>query len=203
MNVVAEVTTALERHPAVTAVRLVGSRQQGTAGELSDWDFEVDTEDFNAVARDLSALISPLEPLAQQWDPLSPHANYMLMLRGPMKVDLIFFDQPFQQRPLWKVCPDTLESIDHHFWDWILWLAAKHSAGKQELINEGFVEMSSYLLRPMGAEGVPSSIEAAVDLYMAARRELEKRLDVGVSDEIGREVRRALRQSGYRLAEAG
>ncbi len=147
--------------------------------------------------------MSPLEPLAQQWDPLSPHANYMLMLRGPMKVDLIFFDQPFQQRPPWKVSADTLESIDHHFWDWILWLAAKHSAGKHELINEGFVKMSSYLLRPMGAEAVPSSIETAVDLYMAARRELEERLGVVVSDAIEREVRRALRQSGYRLAEAG
>ena len=199
MDLAARVISLLESHRAVEGVRLVGSRQRGDAGPLSDWDFEVDTIDFEAVARDLPVVVSPLEPLAQQWDPLSPHADYMLMLRGPMKVDLIFFDQPFQQRPPWKVSPDTLESIDHHFWDWILWLAAKHSAGKHELINEAFVKMSSYLLRPMEAEGVPGSIEAAVDLYTAARRKLEGQLGVVVSDAIEREVRRALRRSGYRV----
>ena len=39
---------ALERHPAVRRVRLVGSRATGTATAASDWDFAVDTDDLQA-----------------------------------------------------------------------------------------------------------------------------------------------------------
>ncbi|MEE8139024.1 MAG: nucleotidyltransferase domain-containing protein [Thermoanaerobaculia bacterium] len=201
MDIVSEVTSALQRHPAVKAVRLVGSRQQGTAGELSDWDFEIDTEDFEAVARGLADLTSSLQPLAQQWDPLSRRANYMLMLRGGVKVDLIF-DRPYEPAPPWKVSAETIPAIDHHFWDWTLWLAAKDSAGKHELVKESLANMSSHMLRPMGVERIPDAIETAVELYTEARRELDERLCVAVSDEIGRDVRRALRNSGYRVPEA-
>jgi hypothetical protein len=90
MDLVSQVTSALERHPAVKAVRLVGSRQRGDAGDLSDWDFQVDVVDFAAVAVDLPALVSPLRPLAQQWDRLSRQETYMLILSGVGKVDFLF-----------------------------------------------------------------------------------------------------------------
>ncbi len=202
MDIVTEVTSALERHPAVKAVRLAGSRQRSDAGPLSDWDFEVDTTDFEAVARDLPVLVSPLEPLAQQWERISQPTCYMLMLRGPAKVDLLFIDRPNEVQPPWGVSARTLQGIDDHFWDWTLWLASKHSARKHELIKEEFAKMSSHLLDPMGVDAVPDSIETAVAVYTTARRKAEERLGVAVSDEIGRDVRRALRKSGYRVPEA-
>ena len=198
MDVVAQVTSALEKHPAITAVRLVGSRQRGTAGELSDWDFEVDVADFAAVAADLPALVSSLHPLSQQWDPLSRRATYMLMLSGPVKVDLLFDRQHEPERP-WQVSAETLQAVDRHFWDWALWIAGKHSTGRYELVQREFMKMSSHLLRPMGIERTPDTIEAAITLYMAARRELQDRLRVAVSEELGDEIRRALRKSGYRV----
>src|SRR5438477_11731946 len=62
---------ALQRHPSVRGVRLVGSRAEGRAREESDWDFLVESDDFALLADDLPALCRPFEPLAQQWDRLS------------------------------------------------------------------------------------------------------------------------------------
>jgi hypothetical protein len=195
VDVVARVTRALERHPAITAVRPVGSRQRGTAGDLSDWDFEVDTADFAAVAGDLPALVSPLRSLAQQWDRLSRHATYMLILPGAIKIDLLF-DRPHEPEPPWKVSAETLRAIDSHFWDWILWIGSKQCVGKHELIEKEFAKMSSHLLRPVGVERVPDTIETAIALYTSARRELETRLGVPVEKGLEHEIRRALRKSG-------
>ncbi len=196
MDVAARVTGALQRHPRIAAVRLVGSRQRGNAGDLSDWDFEVDTSDFATVASELPALVSPLRPLAQQWDRLSTRATYMLILRGAIKVDLLF-DQPNEEEPPWKVSAATLQAIDHHFWDWILWMAAKESAGKRELVQKEFSKMSTHLLRPMRVERVPDTIETAITIYTSARRGLENRLGVTVPKGLEGEIRRTLRGSGY------
>ena len=57
VDIVARVKSLLEAHPAVRSVRLIGSRQQGTETNLSDWDFEVATTDFKAVAEDLPTLV--------------------------------------------------------------------------------------------------------------------------------------------------
>ena len=196
MDLVAQVTSMLERHPAIRAVRLVGSRQRGDAGPLSDWDFEVETGDFETVASDLPALVAPLRPLAQQWDRLARQETYMLILRGAVKVDFLF-DREHELEPPWEVSAKTLEAVDRHFWDWILWLAAKHSKGAEKLVRQSFAEMSSHLLRPMGVDVIPDTFETAVALYTAARRELEGRLGVVVSQELEQEVRRLLRRSGY------
>lgn len=198
MAVIERVTSALRGHPTITAVRLVGSRQRGNAGDLSDWDFQVDTADFEAAAGDLPALVSPLQPLAQQWDRLSKRATYMLILRGAIKVDLLF-DQPHEPEPAWRVSRETLRAVDNHFWDWILWLAAKHSAGKRELVQQDLAKMSSHLLRPMGVERIPDAIETAIALYTSARREMENRFGVAVSKELEDEVRRALRMAGHEV----
>ena len=198
MDVVRQVTSALEKHAAVRAVRLVGSRKHRAAGRLSDWDFEVDVTDFASVAADLPALVSPLRPLAQQWDRLSRQETYMLILRGVGKVDFLF-DREHEFEPPWEISAETLEGVDGHFWDWILWLAGKHSAGKYQVVQQEFTKMFSHLLRPMGVEKIPDSVETAITLYSAARRRLENRLGVAVSPELEREIRRVLRESGYRV----
>lgn len=197
MDIAAEVVSALERHPRITAVRLIGSRAAGTAGRLSDWDFAIDQTDFESVARDLPELTSRLQPIACQWDRLGPHATYMLMLPGPVKIDLLFLDQPNDPGPPWRVSVDTLREIDHHFWDWTLWLAAKDDAGKTDLVREELDKMSTYILEPLGVERAPDSVETAVALYAAARDRAARRLIVTVPPALEREVRAALKRAGY------
>jgi processive 1,2-diacylglycerol beta-glucosyltransferase len=66
---------------------------QGTPGRLrarSDWDFQVDTSAFSGVAERLPGIVAPLRPVVAQWDRLSTTWSYMLILAGPVKVDLIF-----------------------------------------------------------------------------------------------------------------
>ncbi len=181
------IRSAVERHPDVRAVRLAGSRQRGTPTELSDWDFKVETSNFERVADDLPSLVTPLTPLAQQWDPLAETACYMLLLRGPTKVDFLF-DRPQEPNPPWSVSGETLLAIDEHFWDWVLWLASKESAGKDELVQDELAKMSTFLLGPLGVPDVPASILAAVRNYRGARERAERRWGVTVPRDIESEV---------------
>ena len=197
MDVVSEVTSALERHPAVESIRLIGSRARGTATEFSDWDFAIETGDFDRLARDLPGLVAPFEPLAQQWERLSQPTNYMLMLRGPIKIDLLFLDRPNETKPSWKVSVETLQGIDAHFWDWVLWLGGKLAVGQQNRVEHGFQALYDHILRPLGVDRIPEGVESAIDAYSKAREEAEKRLGVAVARELEREVRMGLRQAGY------
>ncbi|MET1011988.1 MAG: hypothetical protein ABWY83_06380 [Actinomycetota bacterium] len=181
-DLAASVRAALLPHRHIRAVELVGSRATGSSTPLSDWDFEVETDDFGAVARALPALVSALEPLAQQWDRISAYPCYMLMLTGPVKVDLIFPGELYESLPPWTVSAETLDGIDQHFWDWILWLASKREKGKDDLIRRELEKMSEHLLRPLGVDAAPGSIEAALQGYRRARDERER--------EFGREVSR-------------
>jgi hypothetical protein len=199
MDIAEDVYSALKDHPAVESVRLVGSRANGAATKLSDWDFEVETSDFELLANDLPVIAERLGSLGHQWDPLSAHANYMLMLPGANKVDVIFFDRPFRQRPPWRVSAETLAPIDHHFWDWTLWLASKETAGKRELAAEELSKMSAHLLEPLGVEETPASVHEAVATYTTARNKAERRYGVTLSRQIESEVRRALREAGYEV----
>jgi hypothetical protein len=144
-------------------VRLIGSRAEGSAHELSDWDLSVVTTDFERVAADLPALFAPLAPLAQQWDPYAPHACCMLMFPGPTKVDLLFLDELREWSPAWEVRPDTLEAIDRHFWDWILWLEQKRRGGYAERVREVLRDMHDLMLQPMGVDPAPQSVREALD----------------------------------------
>ena len=193
-----DLAAALTRHPAVSSVELVGSRARGEANELSDWDFQVETLDFPAVAKALPEMVSSLEPLAQQWDRLSEHACYMLLLRGIGKVDLIF-DEPWKSSPPWTVSAATLRGIDDHFWDWTIWLAAKDRAGKREMVGTELRKMHEHLLEPMGVERVPSSVADAVAVYTTARGEAEKRLELAVPRVVEDEVRRLLAAGEYAI----
>jgi hypothetical protein len=178
----------LEPHPSVRRVTLAGSRAAGTPTPLSDWDFAVETGDFALLSEALSELTAPLEPLAQQWDPLGEHPTYMLMLRGPTKIDLIFFEETMAEQPPWQVSAETLAAIDAHFWDWILWLAAKRAGGRDDLVGQELAKMHGYLLGPLGVDEAPATIEQAVDAYVAVSRSAERRLGVEVPRGLREEV---------------
>jgi hypothetical protein len=181
----------LEPHPSVRRVTLAGSRAAGTPTPLSDWDFAVEADDFAVLSEALPELTAPLEPLAQQWDPLGEHPTYMLTLRGPTKIDLIFFEETMTERPPWEVSAATLAAIDAHFWDWTLWLAAKRSRGHDDLVRQELEKMHGYLLRPLGVEDAPTTIEQAVEGYLEASRSAERRLGVEVPRGLREEVQPA------------
>jgi hypothetical protein len=189
----AAVRAALEPHPAVESVRLAGSRSRGDETPLSDWDFEVETSDFEGLAEALPRLVDPLDPLSRQWDRYSPHPTYMLMLRGPLKLDLLFLGRANEPRPPWTLSRETLAPIDDHFWDWVLWLASKDRAGgRDELVHEQLSLLHEMLLAPMGAASRPRSLEEAVRTYLFVRDIAERRFGVKVDRALGDEVAGAL-----------
>jgi predicted nucleotidyltransferase len=192
MNLAERVVALVARHPAVRDIRLVGSRAKGGATDRSDWDFRVEATDFAAVADDLPRLLASLEPLAQQWDPLGPEYCWMLILREPVKVDLIFPDEPHALAPPWQPGPETLEAIDAHFWDWMLWLRSKDAAEKEKLVGAELEKLHRHLLAPLGVEQAPSSITEAVAGYREARAGAERRYGVAVGRELEDAVAPAL-----------
>jgi predicted nucleotidyltransferase len=197
MDMVGQITSALEKHSSIRQVRLVGSRERQEATALSDWDFRVETDDFDDAAQAIALLVQPLKPLAQQWDRLSRRKNYMLIFRGPIKVDLLF-EQPNDPEGPWRVSRSTIRGIDDHFWDWILWIAAKYSAGNLDLARNELGKMFAHLLRPIGVTRVPGNVEEAISLYKTARLECENRFQVTLPNDLEHEIERALRQSGFR-----
>ncbi|MGH3084058.1 MAG: hypothetical protein ACRDNP_08370 [Gaiellaceae bacterium] len=171
-------------HPGVREIRLVGSRAEGRANDRSDWDFRVDARDFGAVADALPLLLEPLDPLAQQWDRLSPEHCWMLMLHGPVKVDLIFPKEPHAIEPPWEVSAETIDGIDAHFWDWMLWLSSKDAAGRREVVAAELEKLFDHLLAPLEVDRPPSSIAQAVAAYREGRARVERRLGVAVSRDL-------------------
>ena len=187
-DIAVSVRAVLLPHPDIRAVELVGSRAGGSPTPSSDWDFVVATERFDEVARALPALVAELEPLGQQWDRISAYPCYMLLLAGPVKVDLIFPGEPFESLPPWTVSAETLDGIDQHFWDWILWLASKREKRQDELVRRELTKLRDHLLGPLGVDRVPGSIGAAVEGYRAARDEREREFGIEVSRRREREV---------------
>jgi hypothetical protein len=157
------------RDPAIAGLSLAGSRARGEETELSDWDFDVEAPDFEAAAAVLPRLVEPLEPLAKQWDRLSPFPTYMLMLRGPVKVDFLFLGRPNPPAPPWEVSAETMPAIDDHFWDWMLWLVSKH--GRPDLVAGQLQLMHEHLLGPLGAPQPPRSPAEALAAYVERRPE--------------------------------
>lgn len=193
MDVVVAVTTVVRAHPAVNAVHLVGSQSRGSATALSDWDFRIDATDPELLMQDLPALVQPLQPLAAQWDRLSERAVFMLILPGGIKVDLFPGDRPHAIEPPWRTRPGNLSQIDAHFWDWILWLAAKVLRDQVELVDAELQKLETNLLGPLGAETAPSSVSEAVDQFLDLRRITEQRFNIVVDRRLGEEVVARLR----------
>jgi hypothetical protein len=189
MDIGAELPRLLMQHPHVQAASLTGSRASAAAHDFSDWDFVVETDDFDAVAQDLPKLVAPLRPLAQQWDRYADHACYMLMLVGAVKVDLIFPDQHREWASAWQPSGDTLEAIDRHFWDWIIYIEQKRSGGHHEQVAILLHDMHTLMLKPMGVAEPPTSILEAVESYTTARHRLEEHYGVTVPRDLDDDVR--------------
>jgi hypothetical protein len=188
----ATVTHAVAAHPSVRSVRLIGSRAEGRAHSLSDWDFAVETDDFAALAPELPGLLAFLEPVAAQWDRYSAHECYMLILRGPVKVDLLFLDERREWSPPWSPSVETLETIDRHFWDWILWVEQKRRHGERATLLTSLGHMHELMLGQLGVRQAPRSVAEAVGAYVEARAALERHFRTTVSRELEGEVRPVL-----------
>jgi hypothetical protein len=198
-NLPGEAIAAVAGHPAVTRAALGGSRARREEVELSDWDIEVETTDLPALSEALPELVAPLAPLACQWDRLSAHPTYMLMLSGAIKLDYLFLDHENEPLPPWRVRSETLPGIDTHFWDWILWLAAKDAAGREALLAEQWPVLHEHLLEPLGVPAPPRSVAAAVAAYDAACTQQQRRAGLMVPSRLGDEVRARLRAAGYEV----
>ena len=186
-----DVLRVLGADPGIDRVQLVGSRASGRALRQSDWDFKVETGDFTNLRDRLPGLLSPLDPVVAQWDRLSPTWCYMLILRGPVKVDLIFA-QPHGILPPWHVTAATLPGIDDHFWDWLLWLSAKQAASRHDLVTAELARLHEHLLAPLGIAARPATPGQAIAAYRAARNDWERRLHCQVSRAVEQAVSPAL-----------
>ena len=190
-----DVRDVVAQYPSVKSVTLVGSRARGDATPLSDWDYSVEADDFPAVRDVLPSLVAPLAPLTTLWDRLADRATFMLILRGPAKVDLLFDDVPNEVLPPYDVNEQSLRAIDSHFWDWSLWLVSKQAKGKSDLVLSELEKMAWYILSPMGIDQTPGDLAEAVELYLHARGEHEQRFGIRLDRELGAEVARVVR--GY------
>jgi hypothetical protein len=182
-----DVLRALGADPGIDRVEPTGSRASGRARPQSDWDFQIATEAFPEVQERMPALVTPLQPVVAQWDRLSRTWCFMLLLAGPVKVDLIF-DQPHVALPPWRVTAATLPGIDDHFWDWMLWLSGKRAAGRRELVAAELGRLHEYLLGPLGVTSPPAILEQAITDYRAARASWQGRLGCRVSRAAERAV---------------
>jgi hypothetical protein len=189
---VAVATGLLAGHPAVKSVEFAGSRSRGTHEQLSDWDFAVETSDFEALARDLPALVAPLDPLGQQWEPMGHFPVYQVLLRGPTKIEYLFLEQSQDPMPPPEPSRDTLPAINTHFWDWIWWLTTKASIGRSDLVAEHMPQLHTQLIRPMGISAVPASIDSAIEVFVARRNALEEEFGVSVDRALENEVRHGI-----------
>jgi len=171
-----------------------GSRSRGTHTEHSDWDFAVQTDDFDALARDLPALVETLDPLAAQWEPLGDFPVYMVLVPGPIKIEYLFLHRSQAARPPVTPGADTLVAIDAHFWDWVWWLATKASVGRSDLVAGHMPQLHAYILGPIGADAVPADLGAAIAEYLSCRAELERRFHVKVPRRLGDNVEAGIRR---------
>jgi len=191
---VGQIVAAIRRHPAITALTLVGSRRDKTAGPLSDWDFAIDSTDPQRVFEELPGLVSTFKPVAAFWDPLGQRRNYMAIFQGLLKLDLHLDLPPLPHLP-WQINRATLAALDDHFWDWTLWLAGKKLHRQASLVAEELVKMHTYLLGPLGCEQPPRTLCEAVAAYLAARSDVDDKYGVARSDNgLQQEVLAALRR---------
>jgi hypothetical protein len=191
------VLRVLRGHAAVDRAELTGSRAGGKANDLSDWDFAVEARDFERLAADLPSLVEPLAPILRQWDRLGHVATYMLMLPDATKVDVIFPAVPQEEAGPWVATAETLQGIDDHFWDWIVWLASKDVGGKMDLVASELKRLYRHILAPAGVRGPVDTVAGAVSAYVAARDELGGRFGVSVSTVAEGVVLGRLRGASY------
>jgi hypothetical protein len=122
----------------------------------------------------------------------------MMILRGPVKIDLIF-DRPHQQAPPWTINSDTIAQVNSHFWDWILWIASKEARGMWDMTRNELEKMYAHLLVPLGCTRSPGSVEEAVRDYLSAFGKQKSMLHVEVDPTLETEVINGLKTMGFQL----
>ncbi len=185
---------AVAAHPAVRRVELIGSRARGDHTEWSDWDYDVEVDDFAALARDIEGLVAGVDPLGTLWDRLAHRETFMLILEGPTKVDFIFNGVPRDFDPPYVVEAQNLAAVDVHMWDWSLWLTSKIAKGRDQLVSEELEKMYGYILSPMGAVERPADLASAVDIYKRSRDAAEARFGVELPRRLASEVEPVVRR---------
>jgi hypothetical protein len=185
-------TGLLNGHPAVDRVEFAGSRSRGTHEELSDWDFAVETSDFESLVRELPEIVAPLHPLSQQWEPMGSFPVYQVLLPGLTKIEYLFLDRSQDPRPPLRPGRDTLVAINTHFWDWIWWITTKAAAGRTDLVVEHLAQLHAQILEPMGISPAPTSIGSAVQVFVERRNALEGEFGLTVDRQLEREVRQGI-----------
>ncbi|MBV9366189.1 MAG: nucleotidyltransferase domain-containing protein [Solirubrobacterales bacterium] len=178
---------------AVGALILGGSRAKGSATELSDWDLYLEGEPAKLMA-EVPGLMAPLRPLGAFWEPLSEEAGYMMVMDGPVKIDLFPIGGRRSLQPPWEPVRANLSGIDGHYWDWMLWLGSKALRHQDELVSDELAKMQWFLLGPLGVERTPADLHDAVALYLKARAVASEQLKTSVPEGLGRQVLAALRQ---------
>jgi predicted nucleotidyltransferase len=194
-DVVTAIRVALEGSRGVSSVTLGGSRAREKATELSDWDLYLEG-DPEAMTVEVPAVVASFDPLAAFWEPLAKEAGYMIVVDGPIKIDVFPIGARRQIQPPWVVSAQTLLPIDGHFWDWSLWLGGKALRGERELVEDELAKMHSFLLAPLGVVSAPASLDEAVAAYLRTRAQAADALDVLVPPQLGRQVSDALRRHG-------
>ena len=192
---VSAIREALGRSEVVSSVVLGGSRAQGVATELSDWDLYLEG-DPEGMLEDIPRLIASFGPLAAFWEPLAEEAGYMVVMDGPVKVDIFPVGATRRIQPPWVLGADTVACIDAHFWDWTLWLGGKLLRDRRQLVADELAKMHRFLLAPVGVVSAPASLDEAVASYQQARAQAVDTLGVVVPRELGRQVSEALRRHG-------
>jgi hypothetical protein len=99
-----------------------------------------------------------------------------------------------------RASASTLQAIDDHFWDWVLWLLSKEAAGREEVVVEELGKMFDHLLEPMGALKRPGNLPASVYSYVDVRGSQERRHNVLVTRTLEGEVRKAWTRRSSRRA---
>jgi hypothetical protein len=194
-EIVVAIRTALERCSSVTSVTVGGSRERGSATELSDWDLYL-KGDPEAMMAQVPEVIASFGPLAAFWEPLAEEAGYMVVLDGPTKIDVFPTGGRRRIQPPWVLSAETLVRIDGHFWDWSLWLGGKSLRGERELVADELDKMHDFLLGPIGVATAPTTLGEALAAYLRARASAMNELGVLVDPELGRQVSGALRRHG-------
>lgn len=105
----------------------------------------------------------------------------------------MIFTEPHAALPAWQVTAATLPGIDDHFWDWMLWLAAKQQADKAGLVDAELAKLHEHLLAPLGVPAQPATLGQAIGRYRTARRRWERQLNCQVPRAAEQAVSPALR----------
>jgi hypothetical protein len=194
-EVVVAIRTALAHCSSVTSVTLGGSRERGGATELSDWDLylEGDPEQMMVQVPDV---IASFGPLAAFWEPLAEEAGYMVVMDGPIKVDVFPTGGRRRIQAPWVLSAETLVQIDGHFWDWSLGLGGKSLRNERELVADELEMMHDFLLAPIGVAAAPTTLGEALAVYLLARASAMDALGVVVDPELGRQLSDALERHG-------